>query len=201
MRSAWCGRAAGSARSQRSCGRSSARPRCRRSRSRRRCRAGHRPSRRCRRRRGRRRCRRSRRWSRRASTRVSVAGDDLADVAVAVEAGVDPVARRTRLLAAGHLAAFPVDHGELLLLAGREGEAVEQVAHRVAVGHPLLLEPQHVAVRDRRGLVDGQVVVPEDRVLAGEPTPAGLARDRAAEEPVQVRVQRQPGGAGDASRW
>ncbi len=127
-------------------------------------------------------------------------GDDLADVPVPVEAGVDPVARRTRLLAAGHLAAFPVDHGELLLLAGSEGEAVEQVAHRVAVGHPLLLEPQHVAVRDRRGLVDGQVVVPEDRVLAGEPTPAGLARDGATEEPVQVRVQREPGCAGDATR-
>ena len=105
--------------------------------------------------------------------------------------------RRARLLAAGDLAALPVDDRDLLLLAGSERQAVEQVADRVAVGHPLLLEPQQVPVRDRGRLRRGEVAVPLDRVVGVEAPASGFARHGTAEEPVQVGVQREPRGAGD----
>ena len=92
---------------------------------------------------------------------VSAPGHHLAEIAIARErARRGSRANGVLLGAVGPLAALPVDDGDQLLLARREREAVEQIAERVAVGVPDLLEVQQVAVRDRGRLVERRRGVP-----------------------------------------
>ena len=116
---------------------------------------------------------------------------DLADVAVAVDHRLQAVAGLPELVARGGLLALPVHHRQLLLLARCEREAVEQVAHGVAVGHPLLLEPQQVAVGDGHRLVDRGVVVPVDGVVRVQAAPARRPGHDRAQQALQVAVERE----------
>ena len=101
-------------------------------------------------------------------------------------------------MAGGGLTAFPVDDGDLLLLAGSQRHAVEQIAHGVAVRDPLLLEAQDVPVRDRAGLMECRVVVPVHRVAGAERPAPRAARERGAEIALQVTVPRELRGAVDS---
>src|SRR5690606_9110708 len=81
------------------------------------------------------------------------AREHLADVPIAHHLREELFVEADALAAPGAVLPVPVDDRQALLLRRREGQAVEEVAERVAVCLPGLLEAQEVTMRDGRGLV------------------------------------------------
>ncbi|MEO5820314.1 MAG: hypothetical protein ABIT71_07380 [Vicinamibacteraceae bacterium] len=122
------------------------------------------------------------------------------DVAIADEIGEQNLTLGEVLGAGRILAPVPVDRDDLLFLAGRERNAVQQIAERVAVRLPHLPELQDVPVRDRRRLVEGRRVVPIDRVQFVEwRSPGSLAALR-AQDVLEQLMRGEPFGGHQAER-
>ncbi|GBD30577.1 hypothetical protein HRbin32_01685 [bacterium HR32] len=97
---------------------------------------------------------------------------DLGHVTVAGELRLQLLAETHFLHAGGALPPLPVQNHDLLLLAGRQRQAVEEVAERVPVRAPNLLEVEQVSAGDGGGLVERRLVVPVHGVVRGESTAA-----------------------------
>ena len=102
-----------------------------------------------------------------------------------------------RFLPDCRFAPLPIEHGDLFLLARREWQAVEQPAHRIAIGDPFLFEMKNMTMGDSTGLVNGRIVVPVDWVTATQPRTVGRDHKRFVDGAKNVEVLARLGGVED----